>query len=407
MINRLIIIGAGASGLMSAASLKFSKNVLILEKNNEAGKKLLISGSGQCNFTHAGSKNNLLKHYFEARNFLKPSIYTFSNEDCINFFQKNGLKIIIYSDGKVFPESLKAERIRNFLINKCLKNGVGINYQENVKSIDYKNSIFIVKTANNTYKANKVLIATGGKSYPKTGSIGDGYFLAEKLGHTIVRPKPALTPIYTKEIFVKELSGISFTERNISIIRNNKKIYNHIGDFLFTHKGLSGPGILNISRYIEKDDKILLSLVSYRNEEIFRKSFLNYCSQNPEKLIKTIIHHQNIPEKLARIILDRLNIDDSLKTKEVKKKNYNKIIDNLINFSLTVKDLGDFNKAMLTCGGISLKEVNPKTMESRIIKNLYFAGEVLNIDGETGGYNIQAAFSTGVLAIQSIFNNNF
>jgi len=404
---KLIIIGTGPAGLMCGASLqnKIRENILMLEKNEEAGKKLLISGSGQCNFTHTGSNNEFLKHYFEAENFLKHSIYNFSNKNTMEFFQKNcGIEILIRDDGKVFPASLNALDIRNALLDRCLRNKVVIKYNEPVLQISKSEDYFTVTTSKNIYQSEKVLIATGGKSYPQTGSTGDGFSIASKLGHTIVTPKPALPPLVIDDLSKNDLSGISFYNKRVSLSKEEKKFCTLTGDFLFTHKGLSGPVILAISRYAEKGDMILLSFLEYNNEDDFKNFFMETIKQNPNKAIKSIMHSFDIPKKLITMILDRLNIQEDTKSRDLSKKAINQIVTHLLYFPLMIKNVCGFNSAMVTKGGVSLKEVNPKTMESRLIKGLYFAGEVLNIDGETGGYNIQAAFSTGFTSGKSIFD---
>lgn len=409
MVNNydVIIIGSGAAGLFSAISIK-NKKVLILEKNSTPGKKLLISGACQCNYTNYCNLNEFLTRYGNKGRFLKPALYNFTCEDTINFFKQLGVESIIRDDKKVFPKSLKAIDILNALIKKCKENGVDIIYNKSALKVEYDfiNNLFTVITSDALFKCPILIIATGGKSYPQTGSAGDGYIFAESLGHKIEKTKPALSPVYIENYNFQDLSGVSCKDIQLTLWRNNKKISSFKGDMLFTHKNISGPVIINNSRYIEKGDILKVNFTGFSNNDEF-KSFLEQEIMSSGKLnIKTVIYKLNIPKRLAEKILELAKISDFKICSELDKSSRKKLIELLSNYPMKVFRLGDYNTAMVTKGGVSTEEINSKTMESKIIKNLYFAGEVIDIDGETGGFNIQAAFSTGKLVGDSLTKLN-
>lgn len=405
MIKRydVIVIGAGPAGLFSALSIK-NKNILLLEKNSAPGKKLLISGAGQCNFTNNCSIDEFLKKYGNRGSFLKPALYNFTNKDSIEFFKQFGVDYNIREDNKVFPKSYKAIDILNVLLDKCIENKVEIKYKSIINDIEFDkdNESFNIKTPDILYICKYLIIATGGKSYPQTGSTGDGYIFAKKLGHSIVTLVPALTPVKVEDYKFEELSGISLKNVTITQWKNNKKINNFNGDILFTHKNISGPVIINNSRYIEVGDVLKLNFTDFNNIEDFKKYFEDKIVSSGKLRIKTIIKDLNIPKRLIDIILKLSNVDQDKTCSELNKNGRKKLMEYLSSFPLKVRALGNFNIAMVTKGGVSTKEINSKSMESKIIKNLYFAGEVIDIDGDTGGFNIQAAFSMGKLAGDNI-----
>ncbi len=408
MVNNydVIIIGSGPAGLFSAISIK-NKKVLILEKNSTPGKKLLISGAGQCNYTNHCDLNEFLNRYGNKGRFIKPALYNFTCEDTIKFFEELGVESIIRDDKKVFPKSLKAIDILNALIKKCKENDVDIIYNKSALKVEYDfiNKLFIVKTSDTLFECPILIIASGGKSYPQTGSAGDGYIFAENLGHKIEKTQPALTPVYIENYNFQDLSGVSCKDIQLTIWRNNKKINSFKGDMLFTHKNISGPIIINNSRYIETGDILKVNFTGFSNNDEF-KSFLEQEIMISGKLnVKTVIFKLNIPKRLAEKILELSKISDCKICSELDKSSRKKLTELLSNYPMKVIRLGDYNTAMVTKGGVSTEEINSKTMESKIIKNLYFAGEVIDIDGETGGFNIQAAFSTGKLVGDSINKN--
>ncbi|SHK32336.1 BaiN/RdsA family NAD(P)/FAD-dependent oxidoreductase [Paramaledivibacter caminithermalis] len=401
----VIIIGAGPAGLFAAInSGGENRSILVLERNFSAGRKLLISGAGQCNLTHEGRIKDFLNYYGDNGRFLKHSLYNFTNDDLLSFFRKRGLDFISNEKGKIFPSTLKAVDVLSILLKECEKKKVDIKYNQRVEDVNYneENLSFFVKTKEGEYKSKYLVIATGGKSYGNTGSTGDGYIFAKGLGHSIEKPMPSLTPLYIKDYPFSELSGISFENIPVALWRNNKKIKNYKGDILLTHRNISGPGILNFSRYILPGDILKINFIGTENEEGFRTRFIENIQSNGKLLVKTVLKEYLLPKRFIDTLLKLACIPENLKCAELDKKRRNSLIQMLTNFTMEVEKLGDFHIAMATKGGVSLKEVNPKTLESRIIPGLYFAGEVLDIDGDTGGYNIQAAFSMGRLAGQSI-----
>jgi len=400
----VVIIGAGPAGLFTGINIDGRKlDTVILEKNSSAGKKLLISGGGQCNITHSGNISDFLEKYGDKKRYLRNTLYGFTNEDLLEFFGKRGLEMEIEESGKIFPKTRKAEDFLNILLKELKMNNVEVEYKFKVVDVEYENNIekFIVKTVDKSYQAKYLVVTTGGKSYQNTGSTGDGFTIAEKLGHEIVKVKPALTPIYVKDYSFKKLSGIS-VKVGLSLWRDNKKINESTGDMLFTHINLSGPVILDFSRYVNSGDILKVNFLPGKNKEIFRKETINSLQNYGSKYIKNFISDLNIPNRLGEKIIEISGIKKDKICAEIRKEQREKLIENLMEMNLTVDKLGDYHLAMVTAGGVDLSQINRKTMESKLIKKLYFAGEVMDIDGDTGGYNIQWAFSSGYAAGKSI-----
>lgn len=396
----IIIVGAGPAGMFTAININSDKRVLIVEKMKSAGKKLLMSGSGKCNITQAGDINDFFTHYGDNKNFLMPALKQFTNEDLIAFLECRGIRTI-NKNGKVFPSSENSEDILKLLLKECRKKNITINYDEKIIKVMKNDNRYEVTSNKSSYQCDILVIATGGKSYPSTGSTGDGYVLAKSLGHTIKLVKPALTPVFIKDYRFSELSGISLKNAKITLFRNMEKIKNNRGDVLFTHNGLSGPGILDISRYILANDTLKINMINKSCDE-FEDEIINIAAYSGKSTVKNLLKNTGVPENLIKAVLSELNIDTRTLVAEVSKSQRKRIVEMFCNYPFIVKSVGDFNVAMATKGGISLEEVNSKTLESKLVKNLYFVGEVLDIDGDTGGYNLQAAFSTGYLAAKYI-----
>lgn len=399
----VIIIGGGPAGLFSALSIK-NKSVLLIEKNETLGKKLLITGLGQCNYTNFCRKDEFLTHYGQKGRFLKPALYKFTNKDSMKFFDDAGVKSIVREDNKVFPSSFKAGDILNALIEKCKENHVKIMCNTKASYVKYHQDLdcFSIKTDDSVYECKYLILSTGGKSYEHTGSTGDGYKFAKNLGHSIEETHPSLAPVFIENYNFNDLSGISFENIKITSWRNNKKINEFTGDMLFTHKNISGPVIINNSRYIEAGDILKFNFTEFKNLEEVKKYFEEKLSSSGKLNVKTLVKELNLPKRFVDKIMNLANVSDDLICSQLSKKSRKTIIDLLSNYEMVVEKLGNYNMAMATRGGVSINEINSKTMESKIINNLYFAGEVIDIDGDTGGYNIQAAFSTGKLAADSI-----
>jgi predicted Rossmann fold flavoprotein len=406
----LIIVGAGPSGLFCAInSMQKGKKILILEKRNSPGHKLLISGTGQCNITHDGDIQDFLDHYGDHGRFLRPALLGFTNSDLISFFRGLGLKMIREKGDKIFPETMRARDVLNILIEQCRENGVVIKCNQAVESITRNEDGFLVCCVGGSYRSRLLVIATGGCSYPATGSSGDGYRFAEILGHRITEIGPALTPLLIKDYPFSDLAGLSFPDMKISLYRH-AKIREHRGDILFTHEGLSGPGILDLSRYIRAEDILKLSFVPDDKRKALEEWILDKARLDGGRNLLSVLADlprfvpSSVPlyPRLIKRMLEISGIASDLKMAQLTREMRNCLIDNLTGLSLAVSDLCGYNTAMVTRGGVETIEVDPKTMQSRLVKGLYLVGEVLDVDGDTGGYNLQAAFSTGMLAARSI-----
>ena len=399
----VVVIGAGPAGLFCAIHAVCSKNrVLLLEKNSDPGKKLLLSGSGQCNITHEGEIRDFLARYGNHGKFLKPALFAFTNADLISFFNERWLSTVTEKDGKIFPKTRKSDDVLATLLVECRKRGVILQCGDAVTGISWTSDGFEITTIGKVYRTTVIVIATGGASYTGSGSTGDGYRFAASMGQPVAEIGPALTPLHIRNFPFATLSGISFQQMHFSVWRAKKKIADYTGDVLFTHLGLSGPGILDASREIRTDDEIRLSFVGTLKREEFATDLRRRIQESRDWQIGTILAAYPIPERLNRKLLALSGIPEDLKGNHFSAEQRSQLITNCTEFPLTVTAPGGFSVAMVTRGGIALENVNPKTMESTIIPNLYFAGEVLDIDGDTGGYNLQAAFSTGFLAGQNI-----
>lgn len=397
----VIVIGGGPSGLFCASNIKQDKSVLVIEKNSKSGKKILMSGGSKCNLTHVGSIDDFYKHYGDNYRFLKPAFSQFTNEQLINDFEKSGLKVRVDKNGKVFPLSDRAKDVLELLLQLCIQNKVNFSNDDEVKKVELSGNQFIVSTVANQFLCNNLVISTGGKSYPNSGATGDGYRFAMNLGHTLVSPKPALSPFLINDYKFSEIAGVSLQNRAIYIYRDSKKFKEYRGDILFTHKGLSGPGILNISRYFEDNDVVKVNIID-DNPDNFRSLIAQTAEKDGRTSIKRLLKEFELPESLILSIFSQINLDGSEHLATINKKTRNSLVELFTEYPFLECRTAGFKHAMVTTGGISLKEISSKTMESKIVRNLYFIGEILDIDGDTGGYNFQAAFSTGYLAAINI-----
>ncbi len=395
-----IVIGGGPAGLFAASRMSHGSTLLI-EKKERFGLKLLISGSGQCNFTHRGQPAEFLKHYGNNHRFLKKALYEFTNADLIRYFQQEGLHTVEDKNGKIFPSSLKSSDVLDILLRKCRENEVTLLSGKPVTRVEYHEGCFFVYTDSSVFRSGNLVIATGGLSYPSTGSSGDGYRFAEMLGHHIVNPKPALTPVTVKDYRLADLSGISLCDIEVQLYQNGKKTATHRGDIVFTLSGLSGPGIIDFSRYIEAGDVLKLNFVNEHSAQ-FNERFIKEAVSSGKTTIQAWLRPFNIPRNLLRRLLQIAGVEPGMPMAAVNKQSRNALVAGLCECAFEVEKTGGFKTAMATAGGVDLGEVSPQTMESKLVPGLYFAGEVLDVDGDTGGYNIQAAFSTAYLAAKSI-----
>jgi hypothetical protein len=326
----------------------------------------------------------------------------YSNRLLLQFFTDRGLAMVTEENGKVFPITRSSADVLRILTEERRKRGVEIRCGEMVTMIAKTGDLFSITTENGAHRARNLVITTGGVSYPKTGSTGDGYRLASSLSQPVTEIAPALAPLLIRPFPFASLTGISFEGTRFSIWRDGKKISDHTGDVLFTHLGLSGPGILDASREIRPGDVIRLSFVGAMRREEFAADIAKRAAENTGWQVSTILAKYPIPERLNRKLLKLSGIPEELKCSQFSAEMRSALVTNCTEFPLGVERLGDFAIAMATRGGIALEQVNPKTMESKIVPGLFFAGEVLDIDGDTGGYNLQAAFSTGYCAAVGI-----
>lgn len=392
----MIIIGTGPAGLFAAANIK-DKKVLILEKNKEVGKKLLISGTGQCNLTHDGKIYEFFDKYGDKKNYMKKILKRFTNEDAINFFEERGLDFFKDKNGKYFPKSMRAKDVLKVLLEEVSKNGNEIKTDSKVVKIA-KGDNFRVFTKDEEYNSKSVLIASGGKSYPRLGTSGDGYKFAEYFEHNVVEPKPALTPVKIKNFNLQVLSGTSFNDVKVKI---RGKDFESWGDLLITHLGFSGPAIIDFSRYIYDDDVLQVSFLNFKNKDVFREDFWNKLKKYQNETIFSVLKKYDLTKKFILKMLNDLNISEKSFCGNLNKEKRNSVVDYLIEHEYYVEEIFGYDQAMVTAGGVDLKEIDVKTMMSKKVDGLFFAGEVLDVDGNTGGYNIQFALTTGKIVSES------
>ena len=391
----VLIIGAGPAGLFAAMHC-IGRKVIVLEKNEKPGKKLLISGTGRCNITHDCKLSDFFDHYGENHRFLKTALHTFTNTDLVHFLNTHGLDTVVDRNGKVFPASQRAEDVLQVLLSECARSGVQIACNKQVSGIEKTPVGFRVTTQAGQFQAPVIVITTGGMSYPATGSTGDGYHFAKQLGHAIVPPKPSLSPVFVRNYTMASIAGVSVQDKLVYLYRGDKKLGEHRGDIGFTHKGLSGPGILDFSRNILSGDQLRINFIDDKADE-FRSALITASEKEGKTAIQTYLKKYELPRSLLQLILKSIPIEPETRLAEITKIQRNQLVAAFCEYPFVVEKVGGFNMAMATAGGVSLAEVNSKTMESKLVPGLYFAGEVLDLDGDTGGYNLQAAFSTGYL----------
>ncbi|HJJ79018.1 MAG TPA: NAD(P)/FAD-dependent oxidoreductase [Methanocorpusculum sp.] len=398
----VVIIGAGPAGLFCAANLA-GLRVCILEKMNLPGRKLLLSGSGQCNITHAGSMGDYALHFGDASHaaFLKPALRALSNTDLLTFFEKRGMTFETTDAGKVFPTPRSADDVLDVLLDACDAAGVEILYEERVESVKKDGERFVVSTAYGKYLARCLVVAAGGSSYPKTGSSGDGVRLSEMLGHSIVEPKEALTPVYAENFRLADLSGLSFENVTLTIWRDGKMIGANTNDLLITRFGFSGPCVLDASRAMQAGDVLKISFTQLLAEAV-DALLVERCRKEGGRLVSNLLYGLGVPDRLVKSLIEEAGIAEDTKGSQLSAVSRKALVRLITSYEVKIAHLGDFSISMATAGGVSLAEVNKKTCESKLHPGLFFAGEVLDIDGDTGGYNLQAAFSTAYLAAQRI-----
>lgn len=407
----IAIVGGGPAGLFAAlhASLAAKElgifcQITIFERNERLGIKLLSTGGSQCNITRNATVEHMLDHYGEHGKFLRHALHELSPDKTMAFFEQMGLPLVTREDDKVFPASFKARDVLGTLLARCTDAGITFHTNRRITSVQNEQGMFQLYSEEILVDTvNELIISTGGKSYPRTGSTGDGYTLAKSLGHSIITPKPALCAVAVVNSSIGNCSGISIDNVGLSINWGaGKRRYFH-GPLLVTHTGLSGPLILDCARYLSSGDTIEICWVPHstgkvRTQRQMEDELLSLCNRSGSLQVATIIHRMGLPTKFVHWLLQEANIDGDRKAAEVGRKVISPLAKLLAGQEFTISLKGAFPQAMVTAGGVALEEIDPKTMQSKIIKGLYFAGEVVDIDGDTGGYNLQAAWSTGALA---------
>lgn len=410
-MKRVVVIGGGAAGLMAAVIAgREGAKVTLLEKMNYVGKKMGITGKGRCNITNACDMSDFIKNTPGNGKFLYGAYERFTNEDLLQLLHDAGLETKVERGGRVFPASDSALDVRNTFMKLMKHYGVDVHLEEPVKKLLVDDGVVTgVVTDKETYHVDAVVIATGGKSYPATGSTGDGYILAAQVGHKITDIRPSLVPIVTEESWVKDLMGLSLRNVELSVVAKNKVQAKMFGEMMFTHFGITGPIVLSLSHTVGKlmrkknigtiglDINLKPALSPETLDKRLQKDFDLYSKKQLINGMKDLL-----PSRLIPLIIELADIDPQKPINQISKEERQQIGYMLQHMPLTVKGLRPVEEAIVTAGGISLKEFNPKTMESKLVKGLYGAGEVLDIDAFTGGYNLQAAFSTGYVAAMHI-----
>lgn len=402
-MHKVVIIGGGAAGMMAAYSSAVSNNkVILIEKNEKLGKKIYITGKGRCNLTCSLDKNDFFQNVVTNPKFLFSAINTFSSCDLIDFFEKNGLPLKEERGNRIFPKSDKASDVTKTLEKVLISLGVDIRLNTEVKRIiEDENKVKSIITDKEEIFCDSVIVCTGGISYPLTGSTGDGYIFAKQFGHSLIEAKPALVGIELKGGEFASLQGLSLKNVKLTAKINDKNLFSDFGEMIFTHFGISGPIVLSCSSVINKyplsNIVISIDLKPALTEEVLHNRLIREFKENNTKNISNVMRAL-LPKSLIDIVLSNAKVLINKNCSEITVEERNRLIKTLKDLRFYVKKLRPIDEAIITSGGVSVKEINPKTMESKIIKGLFFAGEVIDVDAFTGGFNLQIAFSTGYLA---------
>ena len=403
MKTDVVVIGGGPAGLFSAAfAAKNGNKVILIDKNDVLARKLRITGKGRCNVTNSADISDFIGMVCSNPHFMYSAFYSFTNQDLIDFFEKSGVPLKEERGGRIFPVSDSAKDIANTLIKYAKDNGVVIIKDCVIKVIQENNNVTAVQTkTGKKIDCSRVIVATGGASYPLTGSNGDGYKFARNLGHTVVEPYPSLIPLLVKEEYVGDLQGLSLKNIAIKVFKEKKCVYEDFGEMIFTHYGLSGPVILSASsnlKNIESSNyKISIDLKPALTFEQLDKRIQRDFEKNINKNFSNSLDDL-LPSKLIDTVIKLSGIDPYIKVHQINKQQRMVLCDLLKNLTFTITGVRPIEEAIITRGGVNTKEINPSTMESKIINGLFFCGEVIDVDAYTGGFNLQIAFSTAYLA---------
>lgn len=395
---RVIIVGGGPAGIMAALSAAKNNEVILIEKNKEIGMKLRLTGGGRCNITNNRDIEEFFDKIVNNNKFLYSALYTFSNYSLLEYLSSKGLEYKVELDEKVYTKSDKADEVIDLLKDDLINNDVNIKYNTTITDLIIEDNVIkgVITSYGEKILGDKIIITTGGKSFPNTGSDGTMYSVLEKYGHTITPIYAALIPLVIKEEFVKKLQGVSMKDVVVSAKIKKKKIEKR-GDMLFTHFGISGPAVLKLSSYVNKaltegEVEITLDFFKDKSKEEISKIMRSNTNKTVFNNLKGVL-----PQNFLKVVFEILGLSE-IKASDLKKEDEYKVIEYMKEMKLTARETLTIKAAQVTSGGVKVKEINASTMESKLIKNLYFAGEVIDVDAETGGYNLQIAFSTGYLA---------
>lgn len=395
---RVIIVGGGPAGIMAALSAAKNNEVILIEKNKEIGMKLRLTGGGRCNITNNRDIEEFFDKIVNNNKFLYSALYTFSNYSLLEYLSSKGLEYKVELDEKVYTKSDKADEVIDLLKDDLINNDVNIKYNTTITDLIIEDNVIkgVITSYGEKILGDKIIITTGGKSFPNTGSDGTMYSVLEKYGHTITPIYAALIPLVIKEEFVKKLQGVSMKDVVVSAKIKKKKIEKR-GDMLFTHFGISGPAVLKLSSYVNKaltegEVEITLDFLKDKSKEEISKIMRSNTNKTVFNNLKGVL-----PQNFLKVVFEILGLSE-IKASDLKREDEYKVIEYMKEIKLTARETLTIKAAQVTSGGVKVKEINASTMESKLIKNLYFAGEVIDVDAETGGYNLQIAFSTGYLA---------
>ena len=404
-MSKVLIVGGGAAGMLSSVfAARRGHEVCLYEKNEKLGKKLYITGKGRCNLTNACDMEGLLESVRTNARFLYSAFYGFTNQDVMAFFEQEGLKIKTERGGRVFPLSDKSADVLDTLRRSMKKAGVQIYLNTEVKEVLAKDgrAAGLLLADGRRVEGDAVMVATGGLSYPVTGSTGDGFRFARELGHKVTACQPSLTPFNVREDFVKELQGLSLKNVELRIFNGKKEVFREFGEMLFTHFGISGPLVLTASSFVgalaaKQELRAVLDLKPALTAEQLDQRVLRDFDSNSNKSFKNAVGGL-FPAKLTPVMIAKSGIDPDKKVHDISREERQRFTALIKNLEMTVTGLRDYREAIITKGGVAVKEINPSTMESKLVPGLYFIGEVLDLDAVTGGFNLQIAWSTAYAA---------
>lgn len=398
---KIAVIGAGPAGIIASGfAASRGHDVVLIDKNERIGKKLFITGKGRCNITNAADIGDFFDSIITNKNFLYSSLYSFTNEDILNLLHEYGLKTKVERGNRVFPDSDKSSDVIKALNKFLEKQGVKIKLNTEIDEIYYTQKGFNVNYNGEKHLYDRVIITTGGKSYPATGSTGDGYRFAKTMGHTVVELKPSLVPLEINAPWITDLQGLSLKNINLSAYSGDKKIHEEFGEMVFTHYGISGPVVLSMSNYLHGNYKRIMLSIDLKPALDFEKldsrilrDFNKYINKQLKNSLDDLL-----PQRLIPWIIKNSDIEPEIKVNQITKEERLRLVNSIKSFSMELKAFRPIEEAIVTSGGISTKEINPSTMESKLVPGLFFAGEVIDVDALTGGFNLQIAYSTGYVA---------